>query len=244
MTTMSRRKMLAGAGAVAAVGAAPVALATDLRSLAAHERDVGLWLLTGRPKRDADADAELLALGRERGELIAALDANSARHEAAVNALPKWAHPGWPLWTPKELTQHWFFAGDLPTHCPSLKEVRAANRKNLAYVRSLHPDKLPVWQERCRARTRAWIAKRREQVALREQVGLPGIEHEGDVLCDRLLAVDQRIEDTPARTPAGLAVKLRYLFDYIRESEIEPDHPLCAGILRDVESMASGRAVA
>ena len=76
------------------------------------------------------------------------------------------------------------------------------------------PDRYAKVRARDRARVRAWIARQREAQALERELGIHDWDERTEPLYERLDAIETEICKTPARTPAGIAVKLRICAHY------------------------------
>lgn len=163
-------------------------------------------------------DAELLELEREWLQAKDESLRNTEEWHAAQARMPKWAMPGcdnyghysgWPeVDRSKPPFDTFSFIGLCCTR-PSLRDVRAYNRHTEGLVKEGYPEEYAKRRAKGRARVRAWVARRREQLAWEEQSGVTEKEARSEAICERLAAIETRIQKTPGSSPAGVAVKLR-----------------------------------
>ncbi len=95
-----------------------------------------------------------------------------------------------------------------------------------------------------RSRIRAWIARRREQLALQQEVGLEEFEDRAEQARCVRDDIEDVIWETPARSIEGVAVKLRIYIT--RDGEIDEETTyffpgLLVSAVHDAERLA-GRA--
>ncbi len=227
MTTITRRTALRGGAAAAAIAAVPAIT-------------------------PARGETTIEALERRRRGLKAALRRNYDAWCVARATLPAWARPGrdqfgyewgWPeldLEHPaiKDAVK---LRGPRPLGTrPKLDEVQTYNRDALMAA-DKGTEKYERRLEQGRERVRHWCARRREQKALKDQAGVTTLTAKGEALCDKIIAVEERICETPAETISDLAIKLRIAEDI-------PDNPDegsyvedgTLSVLRDIERLAGG----
>ncbi|MGY0794238.1 hypothetical protein ACW7BJ_33240 [Azospirillum argentinense] len=216
MSRVSRRAMLAGAGALAAT--APV---------------------LAMPTPAVGDDAHLIALWQSLLANYAEADEVRDRYNEAVLRLPKWAQWGGrtkigvaiscPEWTDDMLREHaipeemgrrpgWqdiekLNQRNLDATFPSIAELRE-NGKSLADWRELcdrrHelPEVIAVKEANAR-RKAAFDARRKEQEAEERRVGIDAFDDEFERLGDRREVILDGIGEAEAKTPVGATIKLR-----------------------------------
>ena len=230
---ITRRSALLGTAAAVSF-AAPVAMAAYLNQ----------------------ASDPVVVLERQWRDMLEESHRLSNFYRQQYNQLPAWAKSredqsgrqvwGWPdVSDLPEFREYrsWLFR--LSTR-PSLHEVRNYNRQTESLA-------TPGGEEHARRRTegrarvRAWIGRQREKKALERELGI----HDWDKRVDdpfyfRLFAIERQIIDTPARSLAGIAVKLRLHVHYggyedMQPEEIDWNDELVFAVLRDAERL-SGEA--
>lgn len=156
--------------------------------------------LDGYTESAKAADAEIIALWRQwlakKDELVR----NTEESKAATAKLPEWARPGAPGekgWPEINTTEPPFKSDVMPWRAnkrPALKDILVEHKvfANLAAA-SGDDDLREEIRALGRARVRAWIARVREQRTWRERVGLTDLDVKGDVLCDQLFEIEERI---------------------------------------------------
>ena len=161
-------------------------------------------------------DAEIIDLWQKWSAIRNDLNRNSAECEAAREKMPKWAQPGGPGeygWPEINTTEPpWKDAQSTWTgrKRPSLIEILKEHRFDAdLYDRGGGDESRREVLALGHARIHAWIRRVCEQRTCRDRVGLTDLEAKGDAICDQLYDIEDRIDDTPAQSPAGLVIKMR-----------------------------------
>jgi len=84
------------------------------------------------------------------------------------------------------------------------------------------------------------LALETEYLRLEEKMAAETMGPEQDLLFDHCQTLGWRIADTPANTPAGMAVKVRLLMQGVHIGTASWDERLCEGLLADLGRLTQG----
>lgn len=203
---------------------------------------------------DGGDDAQLLALWRERVDLIREGRRLSQAGKKAQAALPWWAASG-PSMIDHE-GKHVGFVSGWPARqnatpaaapgetlrlrvCPY--DIAADYRQRVA----LHPETRPAARAAYRQAMREYIALRRAQRAEEARVNLPALNAASELYVERMDANHDAILEAAGTSPNGLAARLMLslaLGAIVSEGveEQEPQWCLIVDVLRSLEPQTSG----